>query len=126
MILPIGFVSPGQLGEIDVPAATSILTSSGTAVIDCSLGEVFSAQLLSATTAASFTNVPASGTPCFIILIVAQGYSPAGALTWPAGVKWSGGVAYVPSTTYGAQDTVGLMTADGGTTWYGVANKGFA
>ena len=40
-------------------------------------------------------------------------------ITWPASIKWAGGVAPVLSTTPGALDIFNFYTIDGGTTWRG-------
>jgi hypothetical protein len=114
-----------RVSKLEAPSLTSLSTSGGTAAIDCSLGETFQIQLLSATQTVSFTNVPS--TPCYLILEIYQGFGTGGpTLTWPTSVKWSGGVAYTPTSAYQATDVVGLVTFDGGTSWQGVANKGFA
>jgi hypothetical protein len=40
-------------------------------------------------------------------------------VTWPGSVEWVGGSAPVLQTAPDAMDTIGLLTIDAGTTWYG-------
>lgn len=52
-------------------------------------------------------------------LVLKQDATGSRTATWPASVKWSGGVAPTLTGTANAVDTFVFMTPDGGTTWYG-------
>lgn len=86
---------------------------SGAQTIDHSLGTYVTATLTGATTF-TFTNPPASGyMGGFMFEIVNGGTFP----TWPASVKWSGGIA--PTLTTTGIDVLVFTTANNGTTWFG-------
>ena len=66
-------------------------------------------------------------TPAELVLTVAQDATGARVVTWPAAVKWAGGVAPILSTTPSAVDRLHFATEDGGSTIYGsVIGYGFA
>lgn len=106
----------------DAPTITSGMTFSGSTKqnvqalaaldIDTSLGEFFT-KALSASSTFTFSNPVAAKAQAFVLeLTISSGAVP----TWPASVKWSGGVA----PTFGnGVSTVGFFTFDGGTTWKG-------
>jgi hypothetical protein len=83
-----------------------------TGVLDCSLANVFSATLSTATTF-SFTNVPAVDGAYACTLKLA---SAGNAVTWPTGTVWS---KATPPTLSAGTDVFVLLTMDAGTTWYG-------
>lgn len=64
----------------------------------------------------SFTNPAASGQASTLTVILTNG--GAFAVTWPASVDWSNGLA--PTLTASGVDILTFVTHDGGTTWYGV------
>ena len=83
-----------------------------TGVLDCSLANVFSATLSTATTF-SFTNVPAvDGAYACTLKLTSAG----NVVTWPAGTVWP--TAKPPTLSEGT-DVFVLLTMDAGTTWYG-------
>tara|TARA_R110000772_G_scaffold268323_1_gene394882 strand:+ start:5153 stop:5752 length:600 start_codon:yes stop_codon:yes gene_type:complete len=97
----------------------AVTSSSGTATLDCSVGNVFSVTLSEATTFA-FSNVPSSGTAYGLTLELKQDASASGyAVTWPAALNWSADSPPALSTSGSAVDVITMYTRDGGTTWFG-------
>lgn len=80
--------------------------------IDLNLGNLFTKTITGAT-ALTVSNVPASGTVGYFILKLTNG--GAGAVTFPAGTKWSKGTA--PTLTASGVDLFRFLTIDGGTRW---------
>lgn len=64
----------------------------------------------------AFTNPPAAGKAGSMLLIIRQPASVK-TVTWPASVKWPGGVA--PTMAGSTVNTFVFTTIDGGTTWLG-------
>jgi hypothetical protein len=96
----------------------STLTATATTNIDCSLGNVTTVTMSASITSLTFSNIPASGRAYTITLILTQDATGGRSITWPASVKWAGGVA--PSLSAASKtDIVSLLTKDGGTTWFG-------
>ena len=95
-------------------------TISGAVTIDLSAGLSVIATVGGATTLA-FANVPAGGTATVLLRLTNGG---AYAVTWPSTIKWPGDTA--PTLTASGVDLVILTTSDGGATWWGVANTGYA
>lgn len=73
---------------------------------------------LSANTTVSFSGTTAAKA-CSISLYVKQDSTGSWVLTWPASVKWPGGIAPTLSAGANKVDLVVLETLDNGTTWYG-------
>lgn len=98
---------------------TRIQANTGTAyAINLSTGNVFELTLTGNCTF-TFTNPPASGKTGSFTLILKQDATGSRTRTWPASVKWPGGVAPTLSTTANRVDILTFFTLDGGTTWYG-------
>lgn len=77
-------------------------------------------------TSFTFSNPAATGKVSAWTIKWIQG-STARTLTYPAAVKWSGGVDHVMSTTDNYVDIVSMFTMDGGTTIYAsVVGSAFA
>ena len=95
-------------------------TISGAVTIDLSAGLSVIATVGAATTLA-FANAPAGGTATVLLRLTNGGAYTA---TWPSTIKWPGGNA--PTLTASGVDLVILATSDGGATWWGVANTGYA
>lgn len=93
---------------------------SGAVTVDLSLGNSVSATIAAATTL-TFTGA-ASGACRTVLLTLTNGGSAT--VTWPSTIKWPGDTA--PTLTESGVDLVILATSDGGTTWRGVANTGYA
>lgn len=82
--------------------------------IDCSLGNYFTKTATGALTW-TFSNVPSSRAYIAVLELTDGG---AGTQTWPASVKWPGGIA--PTLTASGVDLLGFITDDSGATWRGV------
>ncbi|MGB4761925.1 MAG: hypothetical protein WBP12_01045 [Candidatus Saccharimonas sp.] len=92
-------------------------SGSGTRAINLASGNVVSATLAGATTF-TFTGAVAS-TACSFGLYLTQDATGGRIVTWPASVRWGGGVAPTLSTGANAIDILVFETINGGTTWYG-------
>lgn len=88
---------------------TTIVTAMAANDIDLSAGEYFTKTISGATTI-TFSNIP-SGYSGWVLEITNGGSA---AVTWPASVKWGGGVAAV--LTAAGVDILVFTTDDGGTT----------
>jgi hypothetical protein len=93
-----------------------------------SLATVWTMTLGATPIGITFNNVGlTSGLAYSINIIITQPAGGNALVTWPASVKWNGGVAPSLSTAGNAMDAFVLFTLDAGTTWYGsLAGKGFA
>ena len=100
-----------------VETLNALGSGSGTRAIDLASGNVVSATLAGNTTF-TFTGATAS-TACSFGLYLTQDGTGGRTVTWPASVRWAGGVAPTLSTGAGALDIVVFETINGGTTWYG-------
>lgn len=75
----------------------------------------------------AFSNPPVTGTLGAMTLFLLQDATGSRTATWPAAMKWAGGVAPVLSTAAGALDIITVLTKDAGTTYYGfLGGKAFA
>ncbi len=104
-------------GRVDVKTATMAFVDlnavAGATDLDVSAADLYRAQPNGATTFA-FTNVPnVVGQAVMVGLLLEQG--GAQTITWPASVRWAGGVAPVFSGT--GEDFIIFLSFDGGTTW---------
>ena len=88
---------------------TTIVTAMGANDMDLSAGEYFS-KTISGNTTLTFSNIPSGY--CGWVLEITNGGSAT--VTWPASVKWGGGVAAVLTTA--GVDILVFTTDDGGTT----------
>lgn len=125
-LLKTGGALTGRIDTLTATTAASALgTVSGTVNLDVSLNNGFYCALNGTATTFAFINPPPNGLGMsFFLQIGAAG--GATAVTWPASVKWPGGVAPVLSTG-GGQDLLSFLSFNGGVTWYGVfIGKGFA
>jgi len=101
------------LAEIDVNGVSAHNVATTTGAMDLAVSQMFTATVAGAT-GWSFTNVPASR-GVTVVLHLTNGGS--GAQTWPASVKWPGGIA--PTLTAAGTDVLVFVTHDGGATWRG-------
>ena len=106
------------------------VTSAATTTINLNSGNVVDLTMAANITTLSFTNVPASGTPILVMIVVKNASDgTAYTITWPNSVYWSGQYA---ATTVGTVQTaptlatgangvtvIALLTTDGGTKWRG-------
>ncbi len=73
----------------------------------------FVTATITGATQISITNPPATGSAGAMVMQLTNG--GAGAITWPTGTKWAGGIA--PSLTVSGVDVLIFTTIDAGTTW---------
>jgi hypothetical protein len=59
-------------------------------------------------------------------LITTQDPTTPRTITWPASVKWEGGVAGVATAVVNAIDVFEFFTVDGGTTWFGHSKSNYS
>lgn len=106
------------------------VTSSATTTIDLNSGNVVDLTMAANITTLSFTNVPASGTPILVQIVVRNASDgTAYTIAWPSSVYWSGQYALLspqavqtaPTLATGANGVtvIALLTTDGGTKWRG-------
>lgn len=96
-----------------------------TETIDISSGSVHTIPL-DANCTFTFSGSVASAA-CSFTAILKQDSTGGRTATWPAAVKWPGGVAPTLSTAANATDVFVFLTVDNGTTWLGhMAGKGYA
>jgi hypothetical protein len=106
------------------------VTSSATTTLNLNSGNVIDLTMAANITTLSFTNVPASGTPILIQIVVKNASDgTAYTITWPNSVYWSGQYAATtiataqtaPTLATGANGVtvIALLTTDGGTKWRG-------
>lgn len=125
-VLSFGSVAAGALTNNTRQA----VTSSATTTLNLNSGNVIDLTMAANITTLSFTNVPASGTPILVQIIVKNASDgTAYTITWPNSVYWSG--QYVAASTSSAQTAptlatgpngvtvLALLTTDGGTKWRG-------
>jgi alpha-tubulin suppressor-like RCC1 family protein len=125
-VLSFGSVTAGALTNNTRQA----VTSSATTTINLNSGNVIDLTMAASITSLSFTNVPASGTPILIQIVVKNASDGTGYnIAWPNSVYWSG--QYVATSTATVQTAptlatgangitvIALLTTDGGTKWRG-------
>jgi len=123
-----------SFGDLASAAITNItrqaVTSSATTTIDLASGQVIDLTMAASITSLSFTNVPASGTPILVQIVVKNASDgTAYTIAWPNSVYWSGQYAAASATTVQTAPTlatgangvtvIALLTTDGGTKWRG-------
>lgn len=111
----------GEWGEyLSLAGGTMMGGLFGTAValsgsaIDVSTGSCFT-KTITANTTFSFTGAPTGKVSCFSLILTNGGSRT---VTWPSSVKWTEGTP--PELASSGIDVITFLTADGGTTWYGV------
>ena len=125
-VLSFGSVAAGALTNNTRQA----VTSSATTTINLNSGNVIDLTMAANITTLSFTNVPASGTPILIQIVVKNASNgTAYTIVWPNSVYWSGQYAATtiatvqtaPTLATGANGitVIALLTTDGGTKWRG-------
>lgn len=94
----------------------TVVTDSGSTFnVDVQQANIFEYTLTGNTTF-TFSNAPAAGKATSVTLILKP--TATVTITWPASVKWSGGLAPDP-TANGTTDVISFMTYDGGVSWFG-------
>lgn len=107
-----------RLDDVDALAGgvTTDATVTGSQNIDLSTGTGVFNYTITGNVTFSFTNPNSSGSlSSFRLYITVSG---ARTITWPASVKWPGGVAPA-GVLNGETDSYSFESIDGGTTWYG-------
>lgn len=100
--------------ELDTYVTSAVLSGT-TPSVDVSARDTYTLTT-SGNTTFTFTNAPSGADVRSFTLIITAGGTHT--LTWPASVKWSGGVA--PSNPASGQTNVYVFTTvDNGTTYYG-------
>lgn len=97
----------------------TLTSSSGAVTFNMNTANHASLTLSENVTSFTFSNWTATGNLAGRVLRVIQGAS-AYTITWPAAVKWSGGVTPSLSSTNGAIDVFTFLSFDGGSTIYGI------
>ena len=97
---------------------SAVTSSTGSAILDCTLGNVFEHVLIENTT--FVFAIPAGVTTFGFSLGIQQDVGASGYLvTWPSTIKWPNATAPTLTGTASAIDQFVFYTHDGGTTWYG-------
>jgi hypothetical protein len=100
--------------------------STSTYAVNLATGNVFELTL-TATCTITFTNPPASGKSGSVTLILTQDGVGGRTISWPASVKWPGGIAPTLSVSSASVDIIQLVTTNAGTTWRGfIAGTNFS
>lgn len=76
------------------------------------------ALTLTANLTLAFVNPPVAGKLATVLLLATQDATGGRTVTWPAAVKWSGGVAPSADTAAGRVNIYSLFTLDGGVCWH--------
>lgn len=115
-------LTPTALGAVSVKdggkeTVNTVASAGATPTISLASGNV-QMVTLSANATISLTGAT-NGVACSLSLYLVQNGTGGWVVTWPASVKWPGGLA--PSLSSGANkiDLIILETLDGGTTWFG-------
>ena len=96
---------------------TSLVIAANSITINCDTATVFYISLNSNITTITFSNVPVAGKAFSVTLSIEADGTPR-TITWPASVKWPGGIAPTLTSTAGQTDTFVLYTYDAGTKWF--------
>lgn len=99
---------------VTVPNHIEAADTTNSATIDVQSAAVFK-RTLSTNVTYVFTNAPAAGKS---VSFVMELINPGSKVTWPASVKWSGGIA--PVLTSVGKDVLGFYTIDGGVSYIGI------
>ncbi len=107
--------------------STTPAVSAGVLTLDLQTGNVFEVVLTQNVTTLLLANPPAAGRAGSCTLILKQGAAGGRTLAWPGSVRWPSGGQPALSGAGNAVDIFGLITRDGGATWYGfLGGRGFA
>ena len=99
---------------------TDVAVVSNVATFNLENGNVFKLNQDANITTFTISNPAATGKGCsFTVIRVKDNNGTTRTITWPASVKWGGGVAPVLTQTANAVDIFTFFTIDAGTTWYG-------
>ncbi len=96
------------------------VTAVASTVIDLTLGNVIQLTQAVSITSLAFNNPSPTGNMMTVTLVrVHDATTNSYTITWPASVRWPGGVAPTLTQTANAVDVFLFMTMDAGTKWYG-------
>lgn len=98
---------------------TGNITTVSALDVNCTLGNYFT-KTINADSTFTFSNAPSSKAYSFTLELT----QTSGSVTWPAAVKWPGGVT--PSLTTGYTHLFMFVTDDAGTTWRGASLTNYA
>lgn len=101
----------------------TVVTQSGsTGSLDLSSANIFK-QTITGNITFAFNNVSGSPAGNSFVLILQQDGTGGHTIDWPSSVEWSGGSSPGLSTNANDKHLVSFVTADGGSTWIGVATQ---
>jgi len=121
-----GTSAPQWTTSSTLSEAAQTVTAAATTTISYGSGPSVTLSMAANITTLSFTNVPATGTVGTFTLFITQDTTGSRTITWPASVRWAGGVTPILTTTASKVDIITLTTVDGGTNWFGmVAGQNF-
>lgn len=106
-----GVSAPVSQFDLQAGTAAHAVVTVPVSAMDLSSGQMFTKTVTSALTW-SFTNVPAGRGVTAVLHLTNGGLF---AQTWPASVRWPGGVA--PALTSAGTDIIVFVTHNGGTNW---------
>jgi hypothetical protein len=97
----------------------SVLSNAGAApIINLADGNVHMVTLTASISNVSITGA-INGVACSVSIYLKQDTTGGRVITWPATIKWPGGIAPTLTATANAIDLIVLETLDGGATWFG-------
>ena len=112
-----GLTRPNFITPSETSATNA--TAGGSMAVNLASANILNWTLTSSISGITFSNPPASGRAFAVTFLLTQGGSGSYTVTWPAAVKWPGGVAPTLTTTVGKTDIITLLTVDAGATWFG-------
>jgi hypothetical protein len=113
-----GGTMTGNLVNFTSTDVTTTTASSGASyTINKALSDIFDITL-TANCTLSFSNIPASNTTTFIVILRQDG-TGSRTVTWPGSVTWASGSTPTLNTSASAVDIFTFLTDNGGTTVYG-------
>lgn len=110
---------------VDFSVKKQAVTAASTTAIDYTSGSYVTLTMAANIATLNLQNPPASHVGVFRLKVV-QDVTGSRTITWPANIKWVGGVAPTLSTAGASIDFIDLWTDDGGTTWYGLAAQDYS
>lgn len=103
------------------------VTAASSTTIDITAGNVVVLSHGTNISTLTISNPSPTGSACSLTIIrIKDNSGTARTITWPASVKWSGGVAPTLTSSANAVDIISLVTYNAGTAWYANAALNFA
>lgn len=100
-------------------AVATPASSSGVLNLNFENGNVFEISMNENITTVNISNPPAAGRAGKFTLILKQDTTGGRSISWPASIKWAGGVAPTLTTTANKINILQFITTDAGTKYYG-------